>query len=505
MDPTRSAGAELGRSIDGLARVAAAAGLHPEQAREEGLVVAAALSESVPGAARDWVQVGAPGTTDLGEVNGAFFDAASRGRRWREHPTELLSALVDAGDGHAVDYARALTEVAAAACSLGEPTIRATANASVAAAAYLEAAGEAVRTSPRPGFAHPSQPPGKPLEPVDSGAQPASAAEATTTTAHPAQPPEPEKGIEELLGELDALVGLARVKREIHRQVALLTVERMRVAAGLRQPRISRHLVFVGNPGTGKTSVARLVGGIYRALGLLDQGQLVEVDRSELVAGYVGQTAMKTAEVVAKAAGGVLFVDEAYSLTGDEFAREAVNTLVKEMEDRRDDLVVVVAGYPEPMVGFITSNPGLASRFTTTIEFDDYTDEELMAILKGIAAQSDYELTPDAERRVRDILQATPRTPAFGNGRFVRNLFEAAIGRHAWRVKDEREPTRDLLRLLTAGDFIEEAEGPPAVPTDPVAEQGGAQGGGPDGERAAGSNPVRESGTPPEPNSEERV
>ena len=499
MDPTHSAGAELGHSIDGLTLVAAAAGLSQEQARDEGLVVAAALSESVPGAARDWAEVAAPGVADLAEVNGVFFDAASRGRRWREHPTELLNALVGAGDSRAVDYARALTEVAAAACSLGEPTIRATANAAVAAAAYLEAAGAAVRTGAQPRPISPTRPPGIPLEPLDSGAQPASAAEAATTTAQPAQPPEPEKGVDELLDELDALIGLARVKREIHRQVALLTVERMRVAAGLKQPRISRHLVFVGNPGTGKTSVARLVGGIYRALGLLGQGQLVEVDRSELVAGYVGQTAMKTAEVVAKAAGGVLFVDEAYSLTGDEFAREAVNTLVKEMEDRRDDLVVIVAGYPEPMVTFITSNPGLASRFTTTIEFDDYTDDELMAILKGIASQSDYELTPEAERRVRDILQATPRTPAFGNGRFVRNLFEAAIGRHAWRVKDEREPTRDLLRLLTAGDFTEEAEAepPPPVPLAVAAE--------PASDRATpGPDPVHQPGMPPEPNSEER-
>ncbi len=282
--------------------------------------------------------------------------------------------------------------------------------------------------------------------------------------AEPEQPAEPEKSVEELLAELDAMIGLARVKKEIHRQVALLSVERMRAQAGLKAPRMSRHLIFVGNPGTGKTTVARLIGAIYRALELLPQGQLVEVDRSELVAGYVGQTAMKTAEVCARAKGGVLFIDEAYALAGDQYAEEAVNTLVKEMEDHREDLVVIVAGYPDPMVRFIAQNPGLASRFTTTIEFDDYSDDELLAILDSMAGGSDYELTPEARTRVGHILQATPRTSAFGNGRFSRNLFEQAIGRHAWRLKDATEPSRDDLRLLTADDFTEQPDEP--VETD---------------------------------------
>jgi hypothetical protein len=164
--------------------------------------------------------------------------------------------------------------------------------------------------------------------------------------------------------------------------------------------------------------------------------------------------------VCAKATGGVLFIDEAYALTGDQYAEEAVNTLVKEMEDHREDLVVIVAGYPDPMVRFIAQNPGLASRFTTTIEFDDYSDHELLEILDSIASGSDYELTEEAQRRVRHLLEATPRGPSFGNGRFARNLFEQAVGRHAWRLRDEKEPTRDELRLLTADDLVEQPEEP---------------------------------------------
>ena len=244
------------------------------------------------------------------------------------------------------------------------------------------------------------------------------------------------KTVEELLAELDALIGLERVKREVHRQVAILRVERLRAEAGMKSATITRHLVFTGNPGTGKTTVARLVSGIYKALELLSIGQLVEVDRSELVAGYLGQTAVKTAVVVAKAAGGVLFIDEAYSLTGDQYGAEAVDTLVKEMEDRRDDLVVIVAGYPAPMLAFVAANPGLSSRFRTTIEFDDYTDDELVQILTLLADGSDFELTAEAVARFREVLAMTARGSTFGNGRFSRNTLEAAIGAHAWRLRD---------------------------------------------------------------------
>ncbi|MDN5780393.1 MAG: AAA family ATPase, partial [Humibacillus sp.] len=530
----------LAETLDELCDLAAEAGLDPAAARDEGLRVAAALAESVPGASVGWATVARPdlgGLADLGAANVAFFEAASRGRRWRAAPTDLLQGLISARNAYAVDYAERLTEVAAAAVMLGTAPIWVITNASATSAAYLAAAGgislpaptatgdgrfttpsfPSVPQAPSPasmlttgsgsgsafgvGSPNPSSPslpplPGGPVtdavlracgyvrDPAAGmrsgpGAAPAGSAPAGSDPAGtadgpagplaaasqqppaetaPEEPAEPEKTVEELLAELDAMIGLDRVKKEIHRQVALLTVERLRAAANLKAPKMSRHLIFVGNPGTGKTTVARLIGAIYKALELLPQGQLVEVDRSELVAGYVGQTAIKTAEVCATAVDGVLFIDEAYALTGDQYAQEAVNTLVKEMEDHRENLVVIVAGYPEPMVTFIAQNPGLASRFTTTIEFDDYTDDELVEILRSIATASDYELTPEAEKRVRMTLEASVRGPAFGNGRFSRNQFEHAVGRHAWRLKDAEKPSRDDLRLLLAHDFFDAPE-----------------------------------------------
>ena len=453
----------LGGALEALVAVAAGAGVAADTARAEGAALAAAVSESAPGAASDWATaLGGGGTQD-------FFDAAVRGRRWRASPTATLTFLVAAGSPAAVPYARALTEVASAACSLGEPTMRVIGNASVAAAAQLQAAGELrtagslrdVTRATGPGRAVPAASPTV----GDGSADPAAGAPATTPTPAQESPPAPARPVQELLDELDALIGLRTVKREVHRQVALLRVEKLRAEAGLRSPTLTRHLVFTGNPGTGKTTVARLVAGIYHSLGLLSTGQLVEVDRSELVAGYLGQTAVKTAEVVASAAGGVLFIDEAYSLAGDQYGTEAVDTLVKEMEDRRDDLVVIVAGYPDPMATFVAANPGLASRFRTTIEFEDYTDSELEQILVHLAAGADYELVPEALVRFRELLAATPRGRTFGNGRFARNVLEAAIGRHAWRLRDVDAPSTDELRRLLPADLEDDAD--PADPADP--------------------------------------
>ncbi|GAA3552960.1 AAA family ATPase [Kribbella ginsengisoli] len=475
-------GTSLQDALAGLLAVAVRAGVDESVARAEALSLAAALAESAPGAPADWAAV----TPGFGTQD--FFDAAVRGRRWRGAPTAVLTDLVAQGSAEKVPYAVALAEIASAACSLGEPTMRVIGNASVAAAAQLQAAGARrleVGGVPgllggTPGLLGANAPGSDSAEGAGSGRGPAGpgagtgigAVASATQPAVEAEPAVPERSVEELLAELDELTGLAKVKREVHRQVAVLRVEKLRVEAGLKSPTITRHLVFTGNPGTGKTTVARLVSGIYKALGLLSKGQLVEVDRSELVAGYLGQTATKTAEVVASAAGGVLFIDEAYSLTAgelgaDQYGREAVDTLVKEMEDRRDDLVVIVAGYPEPMEDFIAANPGLASRFRTTIAFEDYTDDELTDILTGLAEGADYELTPNALDEFKVILASTRRDRSFGNGRFARNMLEAAIGRHAWRLRDVTAPTTEQLRQILAEDLTDE-EPETAVPDKPA-------------------------------------
>ena len=271
--------------------------------------------------------------------------------------------------------------------------------------------------------------------------------------------------LDALLAQLDELVGLEQVKKEVKSMMNLVKVRQLRKEAGLPVPPLSLHAVFLGNPGTGKTTVARLVGGLYAAIGALSKGQLVEVDRSGLVAGYVGQTAIKTQEVITSALGGVLFIDEAYSLASggeNDFGREAIETILKAMEDHRDDLVVIVAGYTGPMEKFLSSNPGLESRFNKYIFFRDYNGAELNAIFHGQCRKNGYELDDEAEAYSQQFFDAlyAGRDENFGNGRDVRNQFEDMVIRQANRVAAMEAPSKEDLVRFTKADFLPEAEQP---------------------------------------------
>lgn len=264
-----------------------------------------------------------------------------------------------------------------------------------------------------------------------------SLSEKTTQDKANDQLPDPE----DLYAELNALIGMSDIKANVAQLTNFLKFQQMRKQKGLSIPNQSLHMVFTGNPGTGKTTIARLISKIYKSLGVLSKGQFVETDRSDLVAGFLGQTAIKTREIVEKAIGGVLFVDEAYSLTiseagRDEFGYEAVNTLLKLMEDHRDDLIVIVAGYTEPMQKFIQSNPGLQSRFNKFLHFDDYKPSELSEIFKHFATQGDYKLHPATGLKLTNVFSAryAERDARFGNARLARNLFEEAINAHANRI-----------------------------------------------------------------------
>ena len=277
------------------------------------------------------------------------------------------------------------------------------------------------------------------------------------------EPEEPAPSLEELMAELDGLCGLEKVKADVKSLINLVKVRKLREEHGLPVPPMSLHLVFMGNPGTGKTTVARLLAKLYHAIGVLSKGQLVEVDRSGLVAGFVGQTALKTGEVIQKALGGVLFIDEAYALANqdapNDFGREAIETLLKGMEDHRADLVVIVAGYTELMDRFLHANPGLESRFNKWFFFEDYDGGQLMEIFQSMCDKNGYTLSDEAEGYAKEYFQKLyeQRDENFGNARDVRNVFERAVARQADRLAAMEAPGKEDLMALTEADLKEEA------------------------------------------------
>ena len=308
-------------------------------------------------------------------------------------------------------------------------------------------------------------PPGYPSVPViDFSGRPEESKEKPAPTAASAEKaPEapPKEDIEKLREELNGLIGLEGVKREADNLINLVTINKLRREHGLKVEDLSLHMVFSGNPGTGKTTVARIMSRIYHSLDILSKGHLVEVDRSGLVAGYVGQTALKTQEAVGKALGGVLFIDEAYALTTrgpQDYGQEAVETLLKAMEDHRDDLIVITAGYIELMEEFVHSNPGLESRFNRFIDFPDYTVEEMAAIFRMRCDRAAYTLAPGAEERLRRILEEKSKDKiGFGNARGVRNLFEKALSRQANRLaRSGGEISREQLMEILPEDLEDE-------------------------------------------------
>lgn len=263
------------------------------------------------------------------------------------------------------------------------------------------------------------------------------------------------KQVDAKIKELDKLIGLSSIKSQIKKLVALAKVDVYRQKNDLKKIPITSHLVFVGNPGTGKTTVARLISEIYHGLGIINKGQLVECDRSGLVAGYTGQTAIKTSEMIEKAIGGVLFVDEAYSLSQEgsdsTFGREAIDTILKAMEDNRGNLIVIAAGYKDEMAKFLESNPGLKSRFKNILTFDDYSSSELCDIFKLLCKSNKIKLSKDAEEKLKCKIDSilSIETKHFGNGRAIRNIFEECLSNQAIRATSD-----NIIEDHEVGEFV---------------------------------------------------
>ncbi|ANW21494.1 right-handed parallel beta-helix repeat-containing protein [Streptomyces clavuligerus] len=331
----------------------------------------------------------------------------------------------------------------------------------------------------------PAAPPAVP--PVSPGPPPfpPSAPAATTTTAWPEPvPAAAHRDTDAVLGELDGLVGLESVKREVRSLIDMIEVGRRRREAGLKAASVRRHLVFTGSPGTGKTTVARLYGEILAALGVLERGHLVEVSRVDLVGEHIGSTAIRTQEAFDRARGGVLFIDEAYALSpedsGRDFGKEAIDTLVKLMEDHRDAVVVIVAGYTAEMERFLSVNPGVASRFSRTITFGDYRPGELIRIVEQQAEEHEYRLADGTGEALLKYFAVLPKGPAFGNGRTARQTFESMVERHAGRVAALSDADTDDLSLLYPEDLPElpeppggsQAFAPPSPPPGPEGSPG---------------------------------
>ncbi|WP_062215901.1 right-handed parallel beta-helix repeat-containing protein [Streptomyces sp. NBRC 109706] len=304
--------------------------------------------------------------------------------------------------------------------------------------------------APAPETARSTTPAPAPTPPPPAAPEPTPADEPTSDESG-------SRPADEVLAELDSLVGLDTVKTEVRALIDMIEVGRRRVKAGLKAASVRRHLVFTGSPGTGKTTVARLYGEILASLGVLGSGHLIEVSRVDLVGEHIGSTAIRTQEVFERAKGGVLFIDEAYALSpedgGRDFGREAIDTLVKLMEDHRESVVVIVAGYTEEMRRFLATNPGVASRFSRTIAFGDYAPEELLSIVRQQAREQEYDLAEGTEDALVKHFTAMDRGPSFGNGRTARQTFESMVESHAGRVARLPDPSTEELTLLHPADL----------------------------------------------------